>query len=134
MNILLFITPKKDVEFLYDDFTLRQALEKMEHHRYSAIPIINKQGNYIGTLTEGDILWYIKNHHDLSIRSAENENIMSIPRYHDNMPIMASCSLADVFSLAMQQNFLPVIDDKNVFIGIITRKKILENFTHKNPV
>ncbi|MEG0305667.1 MAG: CBS domain-containing protein, partial [Oscillospiraceae bacterium] len=41
MNILFFLTPKNDVAFLYDDFTLRQALEKMEHHRYSSIPILN---------------------------------------------------------------------------------------------
>ena len=57
MNILLFLTPKKDVAYLYDDFSIRQALEKMEYHRYSAIPIISRNGNYVGTLTEGDILW-----------------------------------------------------------------------------
>ena len=60
MNILLFLTPKKDVAYLYDDYSIRQALEKMEHHRYTAIPIINKKGEYVGTLTEGDILWYLK--------------------------------------------------------------------------
>ena len=63
MNILLFLTPKKDVAYLFDDFTIRQALEKMEYHRYSAIPIINRKGEYVGTLTEGDVLWYLKNNH-----------------------------------------------------------------------
>ena len=60
MNILLFLTPKKDVAYLFDDFSIRQALEKMEYHRYSAIPIINRNGEYVGTLTEGDILYYLK--------------------------------------------------------------------------
>ena len=41
MNILFFLTPKIDVAYVYDCHTIRQALEKMEFHRYSSIPIIN---------------------------------------------------------------------------------------------
>ncbi len=129
MNILLFLTLKKDVAFLYDDFTIRQALEKMEYHRYSAIPIINKKGNYVGTLTEGDILWYIKNNHNLNIYEAENESILQIKRHHDNQVVYASSSLSDIFSAAMNENFLPVVDDNNVFIGIITRKNIFKHLS-----
>ena len=51
MNILFYLVPKSEVMYLYDDFSLRQALEKMEYHKYSAVPIINKAGNYVGTLT-----------------------------------------------------------------------------------
>ena len=61
MNLLFFLTPKQDVAFLYEDFTLRQALEKMEYHRYSSIPVLNRVGEYVGTMTEGDLLWAIKN-------------------------------------------------------------------------
>ena len=60
MNILFFLTPKENVAHLDDDDTLRQALEKMEHHGYSAIPMLSKDGKYKGTIKEGDILWYIK--------------------------------------------------------------------------
>ena len=56
MNVLRFLTPKSNVAYIYDDFTLRQTLEKMEFHRYSAIPIINRAGEYVGTLTEGDLI------------------------------------------------------------------------------
>ena len=42
MNILFFLTPKSEVAYINEDDTLRQALEKMEHHRYSAIPIISR--------------------------------------------------------------------------------------------
>ena len=61
MNILFFLTPKSDVAFIYDNESLRQALEKMEYHKFSAIPMINRQGKYIGTITEGDMLWGITN-------------------------------------------------------------------------
>ena len=55
MNILFFLTPKQDVAFIYDDFTLRQTLEKMEHHRYSSIPVLTRRGEYAGTITEGSM-------------------------------------------------------------------------------
>ena len=60
MNILFYLKPKNEIVYLYDDFTLRQVLEKMEKHRYSAVPVINRNGNYVGTLTEGDLLWHLK--------------------------------------------------------------------------
>lgn len=126
MNILLFLTPKKDVAFLYDSFSLRQSLEKMEFHRYTAIPIINNDGKYVGTLTEGDLLWYIKNKHYLNIQEAENDNIMLIKRHHNNQAVNANSSLKDIFSMALNQNFIPVVDDNQIFIGIITRKKIFQ--------
>lgn len=131
MNILLFLTPKKDVAYLYDDYTIRQAIEKMEFHRYSAIPIIDRNGNYIGTLTEGDLLWYIKNYHNLDIHSAEEEKMIKIPRHHDNIAVPATSELSEVIQAAMEQNFVPVVDDNNIFIGIITRKNIF-NFLNKN--
>ena len=56
MNLLFFLTPKQDVAFIYDDFTLRQTLEKMEYHRYSSIPVLTRRGEYAGTITEGDLL------------------------------------------------------------------------------
>ncbi len=71
MNILFFLTPKEDVAYLYEDYTVRQALEKMEYHKYSSIPIISKEGRYIGTITEGDLLWGLKNKKDLNIKTAE---------------------------------------------------------------
>lgn len=131
MNILLFLTPKREVEYLFDDYSIRQALEKMEYHRYTAIPILKRNGEYVGTLTEGDILWYLKNKHNLNIFEAEDVKIMDIPRKHDNKPVSASTKLSDIFDTAINQNFIPVIDDEKHFIGIITRKKIMNHLASK---
>ena len=76
MNLLHFLTPKNDVAFLYDDFTVRQALEKMEYHRYSSIPILNRKGEYVGTITEGDLLWGIKRLYNLDLQAAEDIPLM----------------------------------------------------------
>ena len=60
MNILFFLTPKEDVAHVDEDDTMRQVLEKMEHHGYTAIPLLSREGKYIGTITEGDLLWEMR--------------------------------------------------------------------------
>ena len=70
MNVLFFLTPKSKVAYIYDDFTLRQTLEKMEYHRYSAVPLLTREGKYVGTITEGDLLWSIKNKYSLNFKEA----------------------------------------------------------------
>ena len=126
MNILFFLTPKSEVEFIYDDFTLRQAVEKMEHHHYTAVPILNRSGAYVGTITEGDILRIIKDKFSFSLHDAETYPIRQAPRRWKYDPVNINCNIEDLLLTAMRQNFVPVVDDDNKFIGIITRKDILD--------
>ncbi len=126
MNILFFLTPKSEVAHIYDDDSVRQALEKMEYHRYSAVPILTSQGKYVGTLTEGDLLWYLKNQLDLNLRDSRKIPVMDVPRRSDNTPVYANSKMEDLLDKAMKQNFVPVLDDSNIFIGIVTRKDIMK--------
>lgn len=107
---------------------MRQALEKMESCRYAALPILAKDGTYCGTLTEGDLLWAIKNLKVENIRDMENYGIMKIPHRKDNQPVSVSNKVEDLLVKAVDQNFVPVIDDRNTFIGIITRRAIMQYF------
>lgn len=125
MNILFFLTPKSEVAYIYDDQTLRQALEIMEYHRYTAVPVINKMGKYIGTITEGDMLWGIKNQYNLSLKGAEHMPVTTIPKRSDNHPVSIDATMEDMIDKALNQNFVPVVDDQENFIGIITRKDII---------
>lgn len=126
MNILFFLKPKNEVAFLYEDYTLRQALEKMEYYKYTAVPVINRQGNYIGTLNEGDLLWDIKERNMQDLQEAEEIPLSSVSRRWNNEPINVNCEIEDLFMTAMNQNFVPVIDDNQIFIGIITRRDIIQ--------
>lgn len=129
MNILFFLTPKSEVAHIQDDESVRQAMEKMEYHRYSAVPILTQNGKYVGTLNEGDLLWYIKNQLNLSLKDAEKIPITEVPRRSDNTPVYVTSKMEDLLDKAMKQNFVPVLDDANVFIGIVTRKDIMKYFT-----
>ena len=128
MNILFYLTPKCDCAYLEDTDSLRQAIEKMEARRYSTIPLLSKNGNYIGTVTEGDLLWNIKNKYNLDLRKAEGIAITDIDRRKDYMPITIRSKMEDLIDLAMQQNFVPVCDDNGSFIGIVTRQEIIKYY------
>ena len=125
-NILFFLTPKAMCAFVYDDYTIRQALEKMESSGFAALPILTKRGEYRGTLTEGDLLWALKNMCDLDMRQAEARRIMEISRRRDNVPVRVTANMHDLVERASVQNFVPVVDDKDAFIGIITRSAIIK--------
>lgn len=131
MNILFFLTPKSDVAYISEDDTLRQALEKMEHHKYSSVPIVSRTGRYVGTLTEGDLLWGMKNQFNLDLKSAEKIPVTAIRRRCDNRPVKADADMEDLIGKALNQNFVPVLDDQKCFIGIITRKDIIKYFYRK---
>lgn len=125
-NILFFLTPKALCAHLYDDYTVRQALEKMESAGYAALPILNRCGEYVGTLTEGDLLWAMRNMCDLDMKQAEAKKIMDISRRKDNVPVRVTTSMQELVERASYQNFVPVVDDKNAFIGIVTRRAIIK--------
>ena len=130
-NILFFLTPKAMCAFLYDDYTVRQALEKMEAAGYAALPILNKRGEYRGTLTEGDLLWALKNMCYMDMRQAEARRIMEITRRKDNVPVRVTTDMHDLVERASSQNFVPVVDDKEAFIGIVTRGNIIKYCSQK---
>ena len=125
-NILFFLTPKAMCAYLHDYFTIRQALEKMEASGYAALPILNRRGEYRGTLTEGDLLWALKNMCYMDMRQAEARRIMEISRRKDNVPVRITASMHDLIDRASNQNFVPVVDDYGAFIGLITRKAIIQ--------
>ena len=125
MNILFFLKPKSELAYIYDYHTLRQAMEIMEYHKYSSVPIINREGKYIGTITEGVLLWGLKELNILNIKDAENIPVTRIQRRLDYRPVRADSNVEDLIGRAMEQNFVPVVDDQGNFIGIVTRKDII---------
>ncbi|ADK15949.1 MULTISPECIES: CBS domain-containing protein [Clostridium] len=125
MNIAFFLTPKEEVVCETPNSTMRQALERMERHRYTAIPLIDSCGKYVGTLTEGDLLWKLKNTPDLNFKNTSKVLLKQISRRMHNKPVKINSNMEDLVSLAVNQNFVPVIDDKDIFIGIIKRSDII---------
>lgn len=127
-NIMKFLTPKSKTAYIDNDSTVRQALEKMRHHGYAALPVIDRDGMYIGTLTEGDFLWYIFDLKTADLRVLEDEGIRGLLRKDWNPPVRADATMTDLVEKVKERNFAPVVDDRGCFIGLITRRDVLTYF------
>ncbi len=139
MNIIFLIKPKCDTAYLCKNDSVRQGLEKMRFHQYTALPVIDENGMYCGTVTEGDFLRYILNQRlengtlSCDIRSTEHDKVSILIRNEFNPSVNIYATMQDLLKRVMEQNFVPVIDDRGVFVGIITRKDIINYFTTQFP-
>ena len=136
MNIAYFLLPKSRVAYLYDDYTFRQGLEKMRHHGYTAIPVITRDGRYAGTVSEGDFLWQLLNEVPeerkvCSMKDLEQLKIRDILQKDTYPPVRITVSMEEMLNSAMNQNFIPVVDDLGNFNGIVTRKDIIRYFAEQ---
>ncbi|CCV64403.1 conserved hypothetical protein with CBS domain [Alteracholeplasma palmae J233] len=131
MNVLFKMIPKEKVVYIYDDSTIRQAMEKMEHYRYTIIPILNKEGEYVSSISEGDLLWYIKNKSDFNYKKAEQHYIYEVKKEKDIKSNGINTEMKDLIDTIENQNYVPIVDDRNIFIGIVTRKSVIQYLLQK---
>lgn len=125
MNIMRFVIPKSMVEYVGEDSTVRQALEKMRYHRYAAIPVIDGNGKYIGTLRNDDLLNFFVSEGGFDSRAAERCGVVSIIDTVYAKPVYHNASMDELIERVKEHNFVPVVDDRGCFIGIILRRDIL---------
>jgi CBS domain-containing protein len=129
MNILAFMKPKTEGTFLCLDNNGREAIEIMKSCRYTSIPVLSSDGKYVGTITEGDLLYTID---DIGRDNMKNINVSDIKRHRDYEPVNINETMIVLLSRASNENFVPVIDESNQFLGIVTRKELLDYFFEHN--
>ena len=136
MNVAFFLTLRKDVTCINVNSTVRQALETMKKHGYTAVPVITDGNEYVGTVSEGDFLWNIVRMRrgesaprEVDIRDLESIRITDILRPDRNPSVPVTAPIEELLTRAMNQNFIPVTDDRGSLIGIVTRKTIIKYCT-----
>ena len=134
MNILFYLVPKNDVIYVSEEDTVEKAMEIMEQTRYTSVPVLSIKGNYAGTLREGDILWGLKACSGDIVSTSKNMLVRQLKRLRDNQPVNINCDMEELVQTAMNQNFIPVIDDQQKFIGIVTRKSVISYCIEKRRI
>lgn len=132
MNILLFLKPKQEVCTLKKHFTVRQAIEKLKQYGYSAVPVLDEEGRYCGSVSDGDFLHFVLLHPD--VRDWEQASLTDLMRQSRLKDWKAADIAADgkeMLKLATLQNFVPVADDRGMFIGIVTRQDVIRYFAEQ---
>ena len=131
MNILFFLTPKAMCAYVDADDTILEAMGRMEASGFTALPVLDRACGYCGVLTEGDLLWALKRLCVMDLRQTEQHGISEIQPRRKIQPVRVDTRVEDLLSVAAEQNFVPVVDDKGAFIGIVTRSSILKYFQER---
>ncbi|EIT86306.1 cbs domain protein [Fictibacillus macauensis ZFHKF-1] len=126
MNIAFYLLPKEQVKYLNPESTIRQALEKLSYHKYTSVPLVAENGKYVGTLTEGDLLWRLKDALDIGYTEVMKMKLNDVPQRVNNISVSINSNMEDLITLSTDQNFIPVTDDEGHFIGIIRRRDIIK--------
>lgn len=129
MNVPMLLKTKDQVAYLHDTDTLRQGLEKLRAHGYTAIPVLSGAEYYVGSVSEGDFLWHILSSDNNNLKFQENYQIKDILRAGFNPAARIDISMDELLERSINQNFVPIVDDRNFFIGIVTRQDIIKNMS-----
>ena len=132
MNIASSLLPKAEVSYLRDHMTIRQGLERLRRSGFTAVPVIDREDRYVGVVSEGDFLWNILSRNEsldgITMKKLEHSVIRDILQSGKVRAVCIDTDMEELLEQAKNQNFVPVIDDRSVFIGIITRKDIIKYF------
>ncbi len=131
-NILALLTPKNQLVYLEHNMTLRQAIEKMRVHRFTVIPVIDSEtGVYVGSVAEGDLLYNLIKEETISIRDLEDKYVTDIIRPKFMPAMKVDTSLKELVDLITIQNYVPIVDDRGILMGIVTRKSAMKYLIEK---
>ena len=133
MNVISLLTHKAQTAYLYDDYTLRQGLEKLRAHGYTALPVLTRAGLYVGTVSEGDFLWSMVDREDNSLSAQEKLPLRGVLRKGFNPAVSIRVTMEELMERAMRQSFIPVVDDRGAFVGIVTRQAIMRRMAQPHP-
>ena len=131
MNISFYLIPKSEVCYIHEEDTVGHALRTIREKGFSAVPVINKDGEYRGTVTEGDFLWALTQDYQTDYESMKKTSVMRLRKKWDYKPVSIDARISELDEYIINQNFVPVVDSRGIFIGIITRKVILTELLNK---
>ncbi len=125
-NHLFYLLPKSETVFLTNTDSFNQAYNMFVITNYTALPVINKKGQYVGTICEGDLLRALSlslTHPEIDLASFEIKDIdfkinLEVARINE--------SYEHLVELAVKQNFIPLVDDQGIFIGILRRQELIK--------
>ncbi len=125
-NVFFFLKNKGEVKYLYDNVSLSEGLKLMNTHGFTAMPVINRDGVYKGNVSEGDFLWYLLKHPETTQEDLDTILVKQLIR-KDYMPAATfNIDMKTLIEKSLEQNYVPIVDDRNIFIGIVTRKSIIK--------
>lgn len=124
MNLAKIMIPKVSTVFLKENQTVRQGWEIMNRNGYTAIPVLDVEGRYTGTVSEGDFLMFIMSAGTTDIQHMENHRVSELVRRDFCPPLEIQATSEQVIDSILNQNFVPIVDSRNALCGILTPRAL----------
>ena len=124
MNVAFFLIPKSHVAYLTEGSSFRQGMEKLHRYGYTAIPVVAADGRYLGSISEGDFLWNVMSLGSIASQDLEDACIDQIVSDR-TPPVGVNTPVEELMDRLLDQNFVPVVDDRHKFVGIVTRRSVM---------
>ena len=134
MNIAKIMVPKALTVCLDEKDSVRQGVEVMHRHGYTAIPVLDSSGKFMGCVNDRDFLRYIVTQGHTDPREHEHTTVGEIMRRDFCPPIPITASEDDLIDSALKQNFVPIVDDRGCLCGIVTRRAIIAELAGREVV
>ena len=132
MNIAYFLTPRQEVQALYDDNTIRKGLEVMRNSTYSVMPVTTRDNIYLGTVSVADFLWYLFDDIDeegtIHTKNVSKGRVQQIMKKNTYPAVNITATVEELMGRIVDQNFVPVVDGRVALVGIVTRHKVMDYF------
>lgn len=123
------MTPASDVAVLREDDSLLHAILVLSNSGYQTIPVLDKKNRVRGLISISQIVTSCE---DVSFF---NESKLTGTRVYEVMDqivpmLFDDFDLEDVLRLLINHNFVCITHKNGYFLGIVTRKTILERFNN----
>lgn len=121
MNIASLLIPKSEIIYFYNTMAVRQGLYILKKSKYSIIPVLTKDGVYVDSISDRDFLWCILNDEVYTYSSQEKMYIHEVLSNKEGIinPMKIDESMDEVLPVIVDQDYVPIVDDRNLFVGIV---------------
>lgn len=125
INIAKLMMPIVSTVHICDDATVRQGMEIFQRYGYTAIPVVDHNGRYLGCVTEGDFWRHMCRIGSTDKKQQEHYRISEIYRPDFCEPLMIEADIQEAVSVALKQNFIPIVDGRGYLSGLLTRQALI---------
>ena len=126
MNVAYFLIPKANVVWLSSDASVEDAIARLDESGYTAVPLLSPEGHYAGTFSEGDLMRHLVRSGRADLTQALRTPLVDVQRRAQIRPVGIEAHIEELFDRALEQNFVPVVDSRGAFVGIVRRREILQ--------
>ncbi len=117
MNTAMLLKPKSMVAYIYGDLSAKEGLKEFIAHGFTAVPVIDREGMYLGVVSERDFLYRLLDAGSVEAADANGHTVADLVSDTRFEAVTIDADMDILFNRIIEQNFVPVIDSRGMFFG-----------------